>query len=81
MNQQQTPKVGTIVGCWFPFNEYEIDNGGQKFRPSIILAMMKKFGDDRVFYKICPGSGQSSAALKLSMNKSKFEMVNISTII
>lgn len=72
----QAPDVGSIVGCWFPFdcNNLTKPIPGPDFRPCLVLQVIKRIDKCTVDLLVCYGTGQTTDSNKISMSFSSIEI-------
>lgn len=58
------PDVGSIVGCWFPYNDTTPITPGLDFRPCLVLEVIKKINSPYIYLLVCYGTGQTSDSNK-----------------
>lgn len=58
------PDVGSIVGCWFPYDDNDPPSPGTEFRPCLVLQIIKRIDKSNIHLLLSYGTGQSSAANK-----------------
>jgi len=68
------PPVGSIVGCWFPYDSNPPPNPGPDFRPCLILQVISRIDKASLDMLVCYGTGQTSDCNKLTMNTYSIEV-------
>lgn len=58
--QIPVPDLGYVIGCWYPDTDIKPYTRGDKFRPSIVLAIRYDILEKHPIVTVCYGTGQSS---------------------
>jgi hypothetical protein len=74
MISQLTPDVGSIVGCWFPYDGITPPMPGKEFRPCLVLQVIKRIDKKHVQLLMSYGTGQTTDCNIISMNKYSIEV-------
>lgn len=68
----QAPDVGSIVGCWFPYDGSH--NPGPDFRPCLVLQVVKRMDKNTVDLVVCYGTGQTLDCNKITTSAWSIEI-------